>query len=87
MTVEHGLPANNVFTIVEASDGSIWFGTDDGVSRLMSDDKWLTYTSRNGLASNSVTFIVEASDGSFWFATRSGISHLDQAYAVITSLR
>jgi hypothetical protein len=32
--VDDGLASNTVFDVMQASDGSFWFGTPAGVSRL-----------------------------------------------------
>ena len=54
-------------SILEASDGSLWFGTEVGVSRY-DGANWYSLTQEDGLAGNDVYSILEASDGSLWFS-------------------
>lgn len=76
--VEHGLGNNNVRTIFQSSDGAVWFGTWDGVSRLDPNGHWETYTTGDGLADNLINTITQSADGSIWFGTnKGGVSRLD----------
>jgi ligand-binding sensor domain-containing protein len=43
-TVDDGLAANEVHSVAVAPDGSVWFGTDSGVSRL-DNGHWTTWRS------------------------------------------
>lgn len=69
-----GLADNFVMAIVESSDGALWFGTWNGVSRLK-DAEWTKITMADGLAENNVKIIFESSDSTMWFGTaESGVS-------------
>lgn len=57
--------------VLEASDGSIWFATDDGLTRLHSG-ALTRYTPRDGLPSDSVFCLHEDSRGNLWVGTRDG---------------
>ncbi|GIW91558.1 MAG: hypothetical protein KatS3mg109_1990 [Pirellulaceae bacterium] len=76
LTTEHGLAGNDVRAIAVGPDGSLWFGTPDGVSRLTPDGRWQTYTEEDGLAGNDVRAIAVGPDGSLWFGTPDGVSRL-----------
>jgi ligand-binding sensor domain-containing protein len=68
-TTKQGLANNEVTCIYEDKSGTIWFGTQGGVSRY--DGKsFRNYTTREGLPSNDVNSIIEDKTGKFWFGTR-----------------
>lgn len=79
-TQVEGLPSYNpnyVFSIISASDGSIWAGTwGGGVSRY-DGKRWVSYTSADGLAGNIVYSMIQDSKGVFWFGTDKGVSRFD----------
>ncbi len=72
-TKANGLADNNVKTIIKASDGALWFGTERGVSRYY-QESWTTFITADGLASNKVFAILESSNGALWFGTYEGVS-------------
>lgn len=76
-TIDDGLAANDVWTLLQDQDGSLWFGTNGGgVSHF--NGRWATFTQENtggGLAGNRVRCILQARDGSLWFGTSHGLSH------------
>jgi ligand-binding sensor domain-containing protein/two-component sensor histidine kinase len=66
-----GLPSNEVKTIVEDADGSLWVGTYGGVSHF-AGGKFINYTVKEGLASNLVRSIYKDKEGVFWIGTYDG---------------
>lgn len=75
----HGLINDTVLCIYKDPQGKIWFGTQGGVSRLVSSAKdsslqWESYTTSDGLADNTVYCIAAESPSVFWFGTNNGIS-------------
>ena len=73
-TQANGLAQDNVYSIYESPDGSVWAGTlSGGVSRFK-NGRFATYTTADGLASNTVSAMVETRDGVTWFATPNGLS-------------
>ncbi len=73
-----GLAQNNVYSVFETRDGSVWAGTlNGGVSRFK-DGKFSSYTTLDGLASNTVNAITETSDGAIWFGTPNGVTSFSQ---------
>lgn len=76
-TVEDGLAGKNVNCLAVVPDGTIWFGTNNGVSHF-EDGSWTTYTTEDGLADDRVKDIAVDMDDTLWFATfGGGVSHFD----------
>ena len=75
-TRANGLAQDNVYSVYEGSDGTVWAGTLSGGVSKYSGGRFTTYTKDNGLASNTVSFILEASDGTMWFGTPGGLNVL-----------
>jgi signal transduction histidine kinase/DNA-binding response OmpR family regulator/ligand-binding sensor domain-containing protein len=75
-TTADGLAQGNVISIFEATDGTMWFGSDaGGVSRLNRDaaevfsEPWFTlFTTADGLGANTVCGIAQDAAGAMWFA-------------------
>lgn len=69
---------HNVTSILEASDGSIWIGSNGyGVCRLIhqnGDYLAKVYTTADGLANNASVSILEDDNGLVWISTSNGIS-------------
>ena len=73
-TTRDGLAQNNVYSVFESRDGSVWAGTLNGGLSRFQDGKFTSFTSADGLASNTVSAIDQTSDGTLWFGTPNGIS-------------
>lgn len=82
-TTADGLPANNVASLLEDSDGRIWVGLrpdkEGGLVRLVSEPARgesiveRAFAMNDGLPSDWVTDIYQARNGKFWIATLSGL--------------
>jgi len=70
-----GLADDRVTSIVAARDGSIWFVTRGGVSRLL-NGQLRTYTKADGLTSTAIIRAYEDRLGNIWLATRNGVFRL-----------
>ncbi len=69
---ETGLPANDVYGLLEDSQGNIWVGTSQGVAKF-DGRAWETFTQGNsGLAYRYVTGLAEDKYGRIWISTLSG---------------
>jgi signal transduction histidine kinase/streptogramin lyase len=68
-----GLASDGVNHVMRDSQGVLWFGTDDGVSRF-DGTNWITLTRRHGLPHNVVHQIAEAPTGEIWFSTEGGLA-------------
>lgn len=75
-----GLPANGVMAVYQSSDGTLWFGTSEGVSR-QDGLTWHTYDAGNGLASETVLSIAEDAQGRIWLGTDRGIARYTPKHA------
>jgi ligand-binding sensor domain-containing protein len=70
-------PINNFISASALStDGSLWFGTDQGASRY-DGTKWQSYTTSDGLVDDSILAMASSPGGSVWFGTDNGISNFD----------
>lgn len=74
-TMDDGLAANRVYSILQDSCGFIWFGTDDGLSRFDGIRFKNYYLSQNinSTTSNSVKKIFIDHRGRMWIGLDSGI--------------
>jgi len=64
-----------VHRLLGARDGSLWIGTDAGLTHLQ-DGVWTTYSTATGLSGNDIEALVEGSDGSVWVGTDQGLDRL-----------
>ena len=58
-------------------DGSVWFGTYNGVSRYDGDQRFVNFTVDDGLASNKARALLLDDVGHLWVGTDAGISRYD----------
>jgi ligand-binding sensor domain-containing protein len=68
----NGLLSNTVNSMLESSDGTMWFGTPAGLSAL-SNGRWQSYTAKDGLSSEDVNCLLEDSTGVLWIGTSAGL--------------
>ncbi|MDZ7335169.1 MAG: hypothetical protein ONB13_00165 [candidate division KSB1 bacterium] len=64
-----GLASDFVNAMLEASDGTLWFGTAYGISSFH-QGKWTKF--RAGLINDNIHAICEARDGAIWFGSDAG---------------
>lgn len=81
---KHGLADNRINVITEDHQGTVWFGTPQGVSSF-NGEIWQTFTTGDGLVSNNVLDIGVDLDGSLWFATDHGLSHYTGNNTIVKS--
>lgn len=67
LTQADGLASNTVLTIFEDSNGTMWFGTTNGLTRY-DGENFQTFTTKDGLARNTIGLIFEDQQGMIWFA-------------------
>lgn len=65
LTVEDGLPSNNVYGSIQDAKGFIWFFTDKGISKY-SGSEFKTFTVQDGLQTNDVWDLSEDKQGRIW---------------------
>jgi ligand-binding sensor domain-containing protein/signal transduction histidine kinase len=73
--VGRGLVCNSVRSLTEAKDGSLWIGTENGVSHL-TGHTFHILMEKDGLTYNSIRSIVEDRAGDIWIGTDYGLNHL-----------
>ena len=66
ITQADGLASNTVLTIFEDSQGALWFGTADGITRY-DGENFQTFTTEDGLSRNTTGLIFEDRHGMLWF--------------------
>lgn len=74
------LPSDNIYCIFIASDGTQWFGTDQGISSHSGNktlSNWAAYTTSDGLINDFVQAIASDKNGKLWFGTKGGVSVFD----------
>ena len=78
-TNKYYISNNRVFTILESSDGLMWFGTIYGLNCYnRNTGKTIVYTKEDGLPSNLIDGIQEDKRGYLWIATGNGLSKFDR---------
>tara|TARA_R110000868_G_scaffold137115_2_gene350562 strand:+ start:23073 stop:27224 length:4152 start_codon:yes stop_codon:yes gene_type:complete len=75
-----GLKNETVSSIIEANDGSIWFGGNKGLSRYdLQKKSFIDFDTNDGLLSNDFNFnsILKDKDGILYFGSYKGINYVD----------
>ncbi len=72
--VNHGLGSDNVITIFEAIDGTLWFGHDNGVTALQPQPAIVQYGTRSILGSSNVKLMFPDSMGTLWLSIPGGVA-------------
>lgn len=74
------------YALAEKNDGSIWFGTSNGLYTWKEyEGRYDRYTTDQGLSSNMVCGLAEDNDGNIWCSTFRGLNCLDPVKGNITS--
>ncbi len=74
-TTRDGLVNNFIRVLLQAPDGTLWIGTDEGVSHF--DGRTFTnYRMQDGLAYQSIRAMLLDRTGNLWIGTELGLSHL-----------
>jgi ligand-binding sensor domain-containing protein len=63
--------------VVPGVDGSVWFGTNAGISRLLPDGRWQTLQDGDGPIHHDVAALASTPDGAVWVGTAGGLSRRD----------
>ena len=83
-TAGNDLPPR-IYDICSSADGSIWFGTEEGLFQWNETSRELRrYTTQDGLSNNVVRAILSADGGDMWVSTSSGLSRLTPRTGKIT---
>ncbi len=74
---EHGLPNNNVTSILQSKDGYLWIGTLSGLVRFDGVDFEL-FDDADGMPSPRITALAEQESGVLWVGTEGGLVTLKE---------
>lgn len=74
-TTRDGLAGNIVFSVTQAPDGAMWFGTNNGVSRF-DGRRWQNFGRRDGLFGDSVYALAATPTGEIWVGTKRGVARI-----------
>lgn len=77
-TPDDGLPHSTVRAIAQTSDGYLWAGTYEGLTRF--DGAGFRIVSRStspSIPNNSVLALLRARDGSLWIGTNNGLARME----------
>jgi ligand-binding sensor domain-containing protein len=77
-SVPQGFGGVAVRAIVEGADGSVWFGTEGGLTKF-DGASFTNYTERDGLVSNDVWSLAFDRRGELWVGTLQGVYRFDGA--------
>lgn len=77
-TVRDGLPTNILYSAVRAQDGTLWLGTNNGLTHY-ADGKFATVSKTNGLVDDSVFHILDDGLGSLWLSSNRGLQQVRKA--------
>ncbi len=75
LTRADGLASDDVLSLAESPDGSLWIGTSDGLTQL-SDLKLPIVSRAEGLASEAALCVAAAPEGGLWAGTPNGVSFI-----------
>ncbi len=72
----HGLPDSSIRVIEQARNGTLWFGSNHGLMRLM-HSRFELFTTREGLPHNVVRAVCEDAKGRLWIGTDNGLAYYE----------
>jgi len=79
LTKEDGLASDRILSLAESDDGSIWVGTEDGLSQV-SDVKFPTLSTTEGLVNDDCLAVAASPQGGIWAGTANGVSYYQDGH-------
>ena len=83
LSLEDGLSQSTVYTILQDSQGFIWFGTQDGLNKY-DGYRFTVYRNDpqdvNSLSHNEIFSLYEDSQGTLWIGTGNGLNQFDRQH-------
>ncbi len=70
---DHGFRGTDIYTIMEDSNGMIWIGGQNGLTRF-DGTHYTHFTDDNGLSYNDTRYLFEDSKGVLWIGTTAGLN-------------
>jgi ligand-binding sensor domain-containing protein len=84
LSSENGLAGDSVYAINEDIEKNMWFGTDNGVSKMNSSGEITNFTTEDGLVNDMVYDIdFDPGNGTVWFATAGGVSYMENGFVSV----
>lgn len=80
-TTSDGLAGNIVYSVVQANDGALWFGTNHGISRF-DGQNWISFRSNPGKMGTDVYTLAVADNGDIWAGVRGGVLRIGEKQQV-----
>jgi PAS domain S-box-containing protein len=77
---QDGLASDRILSLAESDDGSLWVGTEDGLSQL-SDVKFPIVTTTEGLANEACLAVAASLRGGIWAGTPNGMTYFENGKA------
>jgi ligand-binding sensor domain-containing protein len=74
ISTNNGLSGDRVYSITEDKKGNIWFGTDNGATRMDAGGNFEKYGQKEGIPGKHVFSVKESSDGILYFGTINGLT-------------
>lgn len=76
-TLKNSLIHFHMFSLLEAKNGDLWFGSIRGGVYKYDGKTWTLFTTANGLPDNLFDCMMEDKNGNIWFGTDAGVSCYD----------
>ena len=73
-----GLARGHVQAIYEDGSGSMWVGTDEGLSRFR-HGRWTTWTAKEGISPKGVQALTGDGQGNLWLVMASGVARISES--------
>jgi PAS domain S-box-containing protein len=75
LTHADGLASDQVTALAESSDGSLWVGTEDGLTQL-AEVKFPIFSTAQGLSGDGSLCVTPDKAGGVWVGTNNGLTHI-----------
>ena len=72
LTVEDGLPSDNILTIIDDGESGVWIATTEGLVHWQ-NGKITKYTAKDGMLSDYATALCRDHNGSLWVGSELGL--------------
>lgn len=76
-TIYDGLPAMEIYNVIQDEKGYIWIGTNSGLSRF-NGYQFQNYTTQDGLSNNAIVFLNKDSKDRIWIGSSSNLVYRAQ---------
>ncbi len=70
-----GLASDRVLSLAESADGSLWIGTEDGLTQL-AEVKFPIFSTSQGLSGDASLCVAADTAGGVWVGTNNGLTHI-----------